>query len=364
MSEADNETTSVEDKFFGVKTQHIRNGGESESPEEETELLVEVIDDTPPEEKRPPKKAKEASEPTPDYNDGFNDQELKSYSKGVQKRINQLRAINHSDRRKIGEAQRMRDEAVNLAKSQHSKIQEYESLLAKSQNAIINSSKGKAQSELESAKKELKKAHEEGNSDLLVSSQEQLNSAQAQLRDMEVRAGKLKRSLDKQAQMQEYQKANPQQQAAPQQAAPQQVEVSPEQTSWMHSNPWFQPTARPGESVNPMHKEMTAVGLAIHDNLFHEGVTANTDSQTYYSEIDKRMRERFPDYKGFQEGREERSTPSRQRRNTTVVAPTSNRNNGAKTRKVSLTQTQEALARRLGVTIEQYAEQLLRQEIG
>jgi len=349
---------SVEDKFFGVKTQHIKSGGDVVDSEEESDLQIEVIDDHPSEEKRPPKKAKETGEPAPSYNDGFSDKELQSYTKGVQKRINQLRAINHSDKRKIGEAQRMRDEAVNLAKTQHGKLQEYEALLAKGQNAIIQTSKGKAQFEIETAKKELKKAHEEGNADLLVSSQEQLNSAQAQLRDMESRAVSLKRNLDQQAKQQAYEKANPQ--PVPQQ----QVEVSPEQSNWMQSNPWFQPSAQQGQPVNPMHKEMTAIGLAIHDNLFHEGITANTDPQTYYSEIDKRMRDRFPDYKGFQDGREERSAPPRQRRNTTVVAPTSNRNNGAKTRKVSLTQTQEALARRLGVTIEQYAEQMLKQEIG
>ena len=64
MSEADNETTSVEDKFFGVKTQHIRNGGEQDSSEEESDLLVEVVDDTPPEQKRPPKKAQDWGSPT------------------------------------------------------------------------------------------------------------------------------------------------------------------------------------------------------------------------------------------------------------------------------------------------------------
>jgi hypothetical protein len=358
MNEDTAERMSSEDKFFGVKTQHGKTDVESDSFDEESDLEIEVIDDHPSEEKRPPKKAKETGEPAPSYNDGFSDKELQSYTKGVQKRINQLRAINHSDKRKIGEAQRMRDEAVNLAKTQHGKLREYESLLAKGQNAIIQTSKGKAQFEIDTAKKELKKAHEEGNADLLVSSQEQLNSAQAQLRDMEARAVSLKRNLDQQAKQQAYERDNPQ--PAPQQ----QVEVSHEQNAWMQENPWFQPSAQPGQPVNPMHKEMTAVGLAIHDNLFHEGITANTDSQIYYSEINKRMRDRFPDYKGFQEGREERSAPPRQRRNTSVVAPTSSRNNGAKTRKVSLTQTQEALAKRLGVTNEQYAEQMLKQEIG
>ena len=131
----------------------------------------------------------------------------------------------------------------------------------------------------------------------------------------------------------------------------------------------FQPNPVNGQ-IDPLHKEMTAVGLAIHDNLFHEGITAAGDPQRYYAEVDQRMRQRFPDYSGFEQAevvgevQEERSAPQRQRSNTTVVAPSTTRNNGAKTRKVELTKTQAALAKRLGITNEHYAEQLLKQEVG
>ena len=353
--------TSAEDKFFGVKTQHAPPSADTSSNEESLE--VEVIDDTPPEEVKPRKRTKELAEPDVKYDDGFTDDELKTYSKGVQKRINQLRAINHSDKRKVGEAQRLRDEAVRVAQAQQKKLSEYESLLTQSQGSIIHSSKGKAQVELETAKKELKKAHEEGDAEKLVTSQEQLSAAQAQIRDMEAREQKLKRHLAAQKQQVEQQKIQSQQ-PRPQQK----VEVSEEQKSWMNENPWFQPQAQQGQTINPMHKEMTAVGLAIHDNLYHEGITANTDPDRYYAEVDRRMRQRFPDYAAFkdevdsQDVQEERSAPPRQRRNTTVVAPSNTRNNGAKTRKVSLTKTQEQLAKRLGVTNEQYAEQMLKQE--
>ena len=360
IEEQEEISTSVEDKFFGVKTQHGVKSAEPPSEEGEG-LEVEIIDDTPFDEVKPRKRTKELAEPDVKFDDGFTDDELKTYSKGVQKRINQLRAINHSDRRKVGEAQRMRDEAVTVAKAQQQKIQEYESLLAKGQTAIIESNKGKAQVELDTAKKELKKAHEEGDADKLVQSQEQLSAAQAQIRDMEAREQNLKRTLIKQqeaAKQRAAQQQHQQQQPQPQQ----QVEVSQDQKNWMNKNTWFQPQVQPGQAINPMHKEMTAIGLAIPDNLFHEGITANIDPERYYSEVDRRMRVRFPDY--FEESREERSTPPRQRSSTNVVAPSSNRNNGAKTRKVSLTKTQEALAKRLGVTSEQYAEQMLKQEIG
>ena len=369
MSEAETETevqppTSPEDKFFGVKTQHSRNAEPASDEAEQNQMEVEVIDDTPPDEKKPVKRTKELAEPNVKFDDGFTDEELKTYSKGVQKRINQLRAINHSDRRKVGEAQRMRDEAVTVAQAQQKKIQEYESLLANSQGAIIQSSKGKAQAELDSAEKELKKAHEEGDADKLVESQKQLAAATARIHEMEQREQKYKQAQQVQKRKQEELAKQPQQ-PQPQQR----VQVSPQQQKWNSENPWFQPNPVNGQ-IDPLHKEMTAVGLAIHDNLFHEGITAAGDPQRYYAEVDQRMRQRFPDYSGFEQAevveevQEERSAPQRQRSNTTVVAPSTTRNNGAKTRKVELTKTQAALAKRLGITNEHYAEQLLKQEVG
>lgn len=374
MSEAETENevqtpTSSEDKFFGVKTQHSKLAEPAPEEAEQSGFEVEVVDDTPPEEKKPVKRTKELAEPHVKFDDGFTDEELKTYSKGVQKRINQLRAINHSDRRKVGEAQRMRDEAVRVAQSQQKKIQEYESLLANSQGAIIESTKGKAQAELDSAEKELKKAHEEGDADKLVQSQKALAAATAKINEMEQREQKYRQAQQAQKRKQEELAKQPQQ---PQPQPQQRVQVSPQQEKWNSENPWFQPNPVNGQ-IDPLHKEMTAVGLAIHDNLYHEGITAAGDPQRYYAEVDRRMRQRFPDYSGFapteqaeevEEVQEERSAPQRQRSNTTVVAPSTSRNNGAKTRKVQLSKTQTALARRLGITNEAYAEQLLKQEIG
>ena len=263
----------------------------------------------------------------------------------------------------------MRDEAVRVAQSQQKKIQEYESLLANSQGAIIESTKGKAQAELDSAEKELKKAHEEGDADKLVQSQKALAAATAKINEMEQREQKYRQAQQAQKRKQEELAKQPQQ---PQPQPQQRVQVSPQQEKWNSENPWFQPNPVNGQ-IDPLHKEMTAVGLAIHDNLYHEGITAAGDPQRYYAEVDRRMRQRFPDYSGFapteqaeevEEVQEERSAPQRQRSNTTVVAPSTSRNNGAKTRKVQLSKTQTALARRLGITNEAYAEQLLKQEIG
>ena len=349
MSDIEEKPMSAEEQFLGVKTQVAIPEEKTSAVEADAEFEVEIIDDTPLEEKKPPKKAE--SEPqTPVYNDGVSDEELDQYSKGVQKRINQLRAINHADKRKLGEANRMREEAVTIAQRQQRKLAEYESLLKRGQHAILDSSARKAKVELDQASKAMKQAHEEGDAEKIVDSQKAMIASQTELRDLEERTGKVKAALAKKPPLRRPPQPKPQ----PKQT----VELDQNQIDWMRNNPWFSPVVKPGETIDPLHKEMTAIGYAIHDNLINEGINARNDPQKYYAEIDRRIRERFPDYSGFEDVSEPRSAPARSRRNTNVVAPSSSRNNGAKTRKIQLTQTQEALAKRLGLTNEQYAAQV------
>jgi hypothetical protein len=346
MNEAQEKPMSAEEQFLGVKTQVEIPEENTSAAQADAEVEVEIIDDTPPEERKPPKKT-ELEVQTPEYNDGVSDEELNQYSKGVQKRINQLRAINHADKRKLGEANRMREEAVTIAQRQQRKLVEYESLLKRGQHAILDSSTRKAKVELDQASRAMKQAHEEGDAEKLVESQKAMIASQTELQNLEARTGKAKAALVR----------KPPFRAPPKPQPKQTVELDQNQIDWMRKNPWFSPMAQQGQTIDPLHKEMTAIGYAIHDNLIHEGINARHDPQRYYAEIDRRIRERFPDYPGFEDVREPRSTPARSRRNTNVVAPSSSRNNGAKTRKLKLTQTQEALAKRLGLTNEQYAVQ-------
>ena len=93
---------------------------------------------------------------------------------------------------------------------------------------------------------------------------------------------------------------------------------------------------------------MTSLALAVHKKLVENGVDPRTD--TYYERIDARMREVFPDY--FGEARKEPKRPA-----TVVAAPT---RTASKKVAVKLTKTQEALAKRLGLTNEQYAREVLK----
>ena len=111
---------------------------------------------------------------------------------------------------------------------------------------------------------------------------------------------------------------------------------------------------------------MTAVALAVHEDLVTQGV--DTKSDNYYQAIDNRIRERFPEKFGgdVQEDVEIPEDPAlrsdeNRRKPSTVVAP-AKRSSGAKPRKVQLTKTQVALAKRLGISPESYAKQLLKLE--
>jgi len=101
-------------------------------------------------------------------------------------------------------------------------------------------------------------------------------------------------------------------------------------------------------------EEMTSLAYGIHSSLVSSGIDPKSDD--YYNKIDQRMRQVFPDrFENEMAGEE----PVASSRTSTVVAPAGRNSN--KPRKVQLTSTQVALAKRLGLTPEQYAKQLLKE---
>ena len=105
---------------------------------------------------------------------------------------------------------------------------------------------------------------------------------------------------------------------------------------------------------------MTAYAFGVHQKMVtQEGIDPESDE--YYEELDKRVQTKFPEYFGeVESGSADVSVSSTSRSPSVVVAPSS-RNNGAKPRKVRLSRTQLALAKRLGLTAEQYANQLIKE---
>ena len=338
---------SLEDKFFGVKTKIVkREKDKSSDLEAESDIELEVVDDRPVDDRRPAKT--EASETS-------DEDELSGYSDKVQKRINKLRYEQNEERRQREAAERMRDEAVRVTQTLNNKNQEYESIIQRGESALVSQIKAKAQMTLENAKSVYRKAYEEGDTDTVVNSQEALYKAQAELAEAEKYENNISQhqaQVQQQAQYnQQFRNQIPQQ--APQQPVQQAPKVDPEAKEWADKNKWF---------MSPDSKRMTATAYGLHEEaIVDSGIKPNT--LEYFDFIDKGMRESYPTF-DWQDNSDTngRTAPATANQRSTVVA-SSNRNNGAKPRKVQLTSTQVSLARKLGITPEQYARQLAKENL-
>ena len=326
------QTMSTEDKFFGVKT---TIGGEK------SDVDVEVVDDRPPEDRRPP--AKEAKE------EEGGDEELEGYSDKVKKRINKLRYQQHEERRQREAAEKMREEAVRVAQKYADENKKYHAIIQEGEQYLVHQIRERANLALEQAKGQYRQAYEEGNTDKVVEAQEAMMRAQSEFQSADYQMNQM--NAERQRQVQQPQQ--PQQQYQPyQEPQPQpqpQVQEPPQPTEkaakWAQDNPWF-----------GQEKDMTALAYGVHERLVRdEGYDPNSDE--YFETIDRTMRSKFPEYFGD----EEVSTEEPAAKSPPVVTAPSSRNNGAKPRKVKLTRTQLSLAKRLGLTPEQYANQLVKE---
>lgn len=346
MSEAEDtdvgQQHSAEEKFFGVRTQIGKKSSESQ----DSDIELEVIDDRGEEDRRAPI-SEEASE-TED------DDELSGYSDKVQKRINKLRYEQHEERRQREAAERMREEAVRIAQQLSAKNKEYESLINRGEGALVAQIKQRAELSLQQARSNYKKAYEEGDTDNVVNAQEDLMRAQAEVGEAERHSQQLS---SQQVQREQYEQQMYQQQIAEQsvqhvaqQQQQQQPQVDPEAQQWASKNAWF---------MQDGFEEMTSLAYGAHAGLIKRGIQPN--SQEYFRQIDSRLRQAFPEH-DWEDNSDtySRGAPVTHNQPSSVVAPSS-RSNGAKPRKVRLTATQLSLAKRLGLTPEQYARQLAKE---
>ena len=285
---------------------------------------VEIVDDRP-EEDRVAKRNETVTTKVEE-----DDDEAKNYSDKVQKRIKALKYDYHEERRAKEEASRLREEALTYAKKLQKENDELRKSLSDGENVLINQAKGRVDAELEKAKKDYKEAYESGDPDKLVDASSELARIQSE-----------KQRVDS------YVPPKPQQprkQEAPIPQQPQKPQVSQRALDWANENTWFNKDSK-----------MTSYAFGVHEELVKKGVVG--DSEEYYKEIDREMRKVFPDK--FDDVIEEEESPQSQTGN--VVAPT--KRSAKKPRTVRLTSTQVNLARRLGLTKEQYAAQLMKDQI-
>jgi hypothetical protein len=291
------------------------------------DLKIEIVDDTP-EEDRGKKRRPDGVEP-----DIPDDDEIATYSGNVQKRLKKLKYEFHEERRRKDEALREHAAAVSFAEKVLQERNVLAERLSRGEEALIEQAKRRAAMQLEQAERQYRNAHEMGDTDALLSSQKDIMRLTAE-----------------QQQLDNY-RHQPPERIEPQR--PQQAQNEPDEKAktWLKSNPWF------GND-----EEMSGYAYGVHERLIkREGITPLSDN--YYQRIDAAMQHRFPEYFG-EEGGMEVSVPTKGQpaRRVPVVAPAT-RSVARSTRTVQLTPSQIALAKRFKLTPEQYAAQMIKDEM-
>ena len=292
--------------------------------EGQDELEIEVQDDTPEPDKGKPK-APEAEVETK----GADEDDLEGYSDSVKKRINKLKFDQHAERRAKEEAVRLREEAITYAEKVRKENEELRKAYAEGETVLVGQTKARLESELTSARTAYKAAYESGDADAVLAAQEQLLKLQ-------VENDRVQNYKPRPAQPQA-----PAPQAQQQQAAPQVAKPDDRAMQWAEKNSWFM-----------KDKAMTGFAMGIHEDLVAQGIDPKSD--LYYSKIDDAVHRTFPDR--FDDGQIEEKAPRRQA--GTVVAPAARSTKAP--RKIVLTSSEAALAKRLGVPLKIFAAQKLK----
>ena len=285
-----------------------------EEKQEQEELVIE----TPEEDEAPEKEAKAE----PEKSSG--DEELDSYSKGVQSRIKKLTEKYRQEERDKAEALRVSQQLLEENKKLKTRMQALDT-------GYLSEYGTRLQSQTEAAKRAYKEAYEAGDTDRMLEAQQALSNIAVETQ----RYNTAKARAEQQAKVQVQQPV--QQQPVQQQPVQQQQQVDPRAQEWASKNEWF------GQD-----KVMTAAAFALHSQLTEEeGFDPQSDE--YYTEVDRRIRSEFPHK--FQTAKKSGGGSQ-----VASAGNSASRSNKQGRRSVKLTHSQVAIAKKLGVPLEEYAK--------
>jgi hypothetical protein len=292
--------------------------------EGEGEIEIEIEDDTPVQDRGRKPLDKEVVDPT--------DDEIESYSDKVKSRIKELTHARHDERRVKEATMREKQELERLAQQLIQENNRLKQNVYTGQEAIIEGAKGKAEFQLKEARANLKLAQESFDNDAIIAAQEEVM-------DAKIRAEQVKNYRLAPLQEEKFEVQTPQTQPA-------KVEPDEKTLRWQAKNQWF------GQNG---FEEYTSYALGLHQKLVTNGVDPR--SAEYFEQIDARMKSSFPDL--FGQTNDKPRSGEVQKRPTTVVASVSRSTSAGK---IKLTQTQVALAKKFGLTPQQYAVQVAKLE--
>jgi hypothetical protein len=290
------------------------------------DIEVDIVDDTPPQDRDRKPLPKEIVEE-------IEKDDLTDYSERVKERMAQLRKVYHDERREKEAAAREREEAIRFAQAIQEENRKLKSNLSSGEQTYIQAVTTAAEKDLDIAKRDYREAYDAGNTDAIIDAQQRMNEAQYKL-------------TQAQSYRPQYEKAlqEPETPVYIQPDRPQVPKPDRKALAWQDKNSWF-----------GSDEEMTSLALGLHEKLVRAGTDPTSDE--YYETIDKTMRKRFPEYFGDDSLDEE--PPAQRTKPSTVVAPASR---STAPKKVHLSKSALALAKKLGLTPEQYARETIKLE--
>jgi hypothetical protein len=294
----------------------------AEKVEEKPEFDIVVEDDTPPQDRGRAPMPKEVVEE-------LDKDDLEEYSEKVKKRLGQMKKVWHDERREKESAQREKEEALRFAQAQLEENKRLKQRLGTGEKAYIHEVTKSAAAELAAAKEKLTKAYESGNAEELAAANEALTEAKLRSKEVE----RIRPSL---------QETETSVQTPPQAGQP--AAVDPRAAKWQQDNRWF-----------GTDEEMTALALGLHEKLVRAGVDPRSDE--YYDTINKTIRKRFPE--NFSDTQEEPEKVAPRAKPANVVAPVTR---STAPKQVRLTASALALAKKFGLSPEQYAREVMKLE--
>jgi len=289
------------------------------------EIEIEIEDDAPAEDR--------GRQPLPKpLVEELEKDELDQYDDNVKTKLKQMRKVWHDERREKESALREQQEAVTLAQRLLEENKRIKGILTNGEKEYVSTIQSNADMELKIAQRAYKEAYEAGDSDKMMEANQALQMAN--LKSIQVKNFRMPSLQEEEFQVQ--------QQQVQYQPAPNIPEPDNKAVSWQKRNSWF------GQD-----RSMTAFALGLHEDLRDSGVEVGSDE--YYRELDNTMRKRFSEkFESQEDNRQQTRT-----RPGTVVAPAVR---STAPHKVKLKQSQVNLARKLGLTPEQYVKAQLELE--
>ena len=302
-------------------------------PEDTLDIELEIEDDTPEKDR-----GKEAipKEMVDKFDAADDEEELDEKAQAL--RLKQYKKVYHDERRAKEAAFREQQEAIELAKRVMDENKKLRAQYSAGEKTYIETVQSQADLQVQVAQRAYKEALESGDPDRIVEAQTALNDAGYKVHKVKDFRPSTLQAEENDVQMQQVEQQRP--------------KIDPKTQSWLEQNPWY-----------GTKKAMSSYAVGIHEELLDEYGQTVVGTDQYFKRIDRTMREKFPEYFDTMEDKaepnEEVQKPAPKAKPSTVVAPATR---STASKQVKLKTSQQAIAKKLGLTPEQYARELMKLE--